>query len=166
MESGWCKTLTLKLMYQPTSKAHGKQELTLGVRFTAGSTACHFTFLSAYSLIRLSSVTVELCAHWTCKCFWDPIRKSAAKKFCAKNQEGFAWQQTWPHVGAAAAWIGAGSSKGSSTYKPAYGGLLFPQSWKCTWDWPRKYTGLLTAFNLYNIKAFRSQKEFLHNSVK
>lgn len=89
MESRWCKNLTPMLTYQPASKAHGKQELTLGVRFTAGSAACHFTFLSAYSLIRLSSVKVELCAYWTCKCFWDPITKSPGKKFwglCAKSR--------------------------------------------------------------------------------
>lgn len=60
LESQWCKPLTPVLMFHPTSKAHGKQDLTLGVGFTAGSTACHFTFLSAYLLSKWSCVPTGL----------------------------------------------------------------------------------------------------------
>lgn len=38
--------------------------------------------LSLHLPLSLSSVQVELCAYWTCKCFSDPITKSAGKKFC------------------------------------------------------------------------------------
>lgn len=53
--------------------------------------------LSLHLPLTLSSVQVELCAYWTCKCFWDPITKVLGKNsvgFCAKDQ--FTWQQPWP----------------------------------------------------------------------
>lgn len=111
--------------------------------------------LSLHLPLSLSSVQVELCAYWTCKCFWDPITKVLEKNsvgFCAKNQ--FTWQQPWPqHVLPLA-------------------GLVLGIITACTWECPactkmEMYLGSATeiqchstALNLYSVNAFRVFVQF------
>lgn len=93
--------------------------------------------LSLHLPLSLSSVQVELCAHWTCKCSWDHITKVLGKNsvgFCAKNQ--FTWQQPWPQHVLPLAGLVLGIITACTWESTA------AQSWKCTRDQPQKYNAI------------------------
>lgn len=115
--------------------------------------------LSLHLPLSSSSIQVELCAYWTCKCFSDPITKSAGKNsvgFCAKNQ--FTWQQPWPqHVLQL-----AGLVLGITTACTWARGLCLHKACrrKCSWDWPQKYTGIQQHLTCTVSKPSEARKSF------
>lgn len=141
-------------MYQPTSKAHGKQELTPGVGFTAGSTACHFTSLSAYLPSKWSCVPTGLAN--VSQILLQKVLEKNSVGFCAKNQ--FTRQQPWPqHVLPL-----AGLVLGIITACTWAHGLCLHKACKrkLTWDWPQKYTGIQQHLTCTVSKPSGARKSF------